>query len=379
LRVSYSFGMDVSQLDVTVRIAAITVLVLLASLLLARSQPTRLAGWFAPLGICLSGFLIGNTPDPSLRPHGALAVTAHVASGYAALCLWWFCLASFDHHFRPRRFVLAGGVAWIVLASAARGLLGPSLAYPSLSLALGALGLAMMSHLVWRIIRDFRGDLIEGRRTARIQVTLFLAAQLTAEFVKEFAFGSDWRPQVFTIGQNAGLLVFGVWLTGILLRPESAPSVARLASAEPIRPASDQPKDEEAELAFRLAKLVEVERVHLDPGVTLDAFVTRMGASERAVRHLINHRLGYDHFRAFLNAHRVEEARRLLADPRRDGVKMIVIAAESGFASLASFNRAFREIEGRSPTDYRRARNVSPEHSAAQPQKLGSEELSVGF
>lgn len=103
--------------------------------------------------------------------------------------------------------------------------------------------------------------------------------------------------------------------------------------------------DGEATLIERLRTLVEVERAHLDPESTFDVFVRRMGAPERAVRRLINHRLGYDHFRSFLNAYRMVEARRLLADPIRASDKLISIAMDSGFASLASFNRVFRATE----------------------------------
>jgi AraC-like DNA-binding protein len=101
--------------------------------------------------------------------------------------------------------------------------------------------------------------------------------------------------------------------------------------------------------------LIEIERIHLDPDITFDSFAQRMGAPERVVRQLINHRLGHDHFRAFLNAHRMAEARRLLADPGRGGDKLIAIALDSGFASLASFNRVFRAAEGRAPSEYRKA------------------------
>lgn len=51
----------------------------------------------------------------------------------------------------------------------------------------------------------------------------------------------------------------------------------------------------------------------------------------------------------------MEEARRLLADPARRGDKLIVIAMDSGFASLSSFNRVFQSVQGMTPGAYRRA------------------------
>ena len=375
--------MQADLVDAAVRASGVAVLLLLAGMLFVGGRPSRLAPWFAPLAVCLAGFLIGDTPVASLRVGGLLGGVAHLASGYAAVCLWWFCLASFDRSFRPQGGVLAVGLAWIVLASADRGLLGPALADKGLSWVLVALGLGMLLHLAWRIVRDLRGDLVEGRRTARLVAVLFLAAQLVAELVKEVAFGIDWRPQPVTIAQNLALLIFGVWRAALLLRPAGDRAEAVLSSDAPARPAGParpaEAHDPDAGLVARLAHLVEVERVHLHPAMTLERFVGLTGASERTVRRLIHQRFGHDHFRTFLNARRVEEARRRLSDPAHDGEKMIVGAADSGFASLASFNRVFREVEGRTPSECRRSRGAPPGRDDAQPRPSGCEELPAGF
>jgi AraC-like DNA-binding protein len=240
-----------------------------------------------------------------------------------------------------------------------------------------------MLHLSWRIMRDSRGDLIAGRRTARVMAVVFLATQLVAELAKEVAFGIEWRPQPVSIAQNLALLVFGVWLAALLLRPASAQAEvvasfnASARSSDPAQPPAARAFD--TGLVARLTHLVEVERVHLDPEMTLERFVTLTGASERIVRRAIHHRFGHDHFRTFLNAHRVEEARRRLADPSHVGEKMIALAADSGFASLASFNRVFREFEGRTPGEYRRCRGARPGSDDAQLRASGSEELSASF
>jgi AraC-like DNA-binding protein len=374
--------MQTDLLDVAVRASGVTVMLLLAGMLFVGGRPSRLALWFAPLAACLSGFLIGNTPEASLRIGGLLGSVAHLASGYAGVCLWWFCLASFDRTFKPRGGVLAAGLAWIILASADRGVLGPALADKGLSWWLVALGFGIMLHLAIQIVHDLRGDLVEGRRLARVITVLFLAAQLVAELAKEVVFGIEWRPQPVTIVQNLALLVFSAWLTGLLLRPSDTQAEV-LATEGATRSLHAAPPskalDPDAGLAARLIHLVEVERVHLDPEMTLDRFVGLTGASERTVRRLIHDRFGHDHFREFLNAYRIKEARRRLSDPAHDGDKMIAIAADSGFASLASFNRVFRDAEGRTPGEYRRRRGAQPDLADAQPRLSGSEELFAGF
>lgn len=347
--------MRLDELDVVVRVAGATLLLWAA--FAPRGGTAHARRFFMPLALCLAGFLAGNTPQSALRLSAPLGTAGALIAGYAAVFLWWWCLAVFDRAFRPRGWVLAVGAAWILVASADRGLFGPLLEDRGLSWALTGLGLAMTGHLAWRLIRDRAEDLIDQRRRARWAVVAALAAQLLADIIVDLTLGLDWGPQAFTIAQNAAMLAFTGWLLKLDFGPEARASAAR--------PASDDTPD--PALEARLRALMEVRKLHLDPELTFAGFVQAMGAPERSVRRLINRQLGHDHFRTFLNAWRVEEARRILADPARRGDKLIGVAMDSGFASLASFNRAFRELEGRTPSAYR---------EAAAP---GSEERSAGF
>jgi AraC-like DNA-binding protein len=349
--------MSAEQIDVIVRVANVTVLLQLTSALIRDAWRQRLVWFFLPLALCLCGFIAGNTSEVALQLHGAVASTAHLLSGYTAIFLWWFCLSTFDREFWPQRPELAVGAVWFALASADRGLLGPRLADKGLSWLLVAIGFGIVAHLGWRIIRDRDGDLIEARREARIMVAVLLAGQLLVDLSVDLAFGFAWRPPIFTIGQNAAILAFGVWLSSFLLRADVGLLLFRAPIGKPVAVTGVVQKDDLAEkehiLTERLRNLIEVGRIHLDPDLTFSTFVERMGAPERTVRVLINHRLGHDHFRAFLNVYRMKEARRLLRDPERSGSKLVAIAFDSGFASLASFNRVFQASEGRAPSQYR--------------------------
>lgn len=350
--------MELVQLDAAVRIGASTIILLLAWLLLRRRPEIGLpAVLFAPLAVCVSGFLIGNTPASSLRPSGVPGAVAHLASGYTVVFLWWFCLSCFDRRFRPRGGVLAVGLAWAVIAALDRGLLGGTLANVELSRLLVVMGFGIVGHLVWRLIAERAGDLIQQRHDARITVAVLLGGMLFVDLTADALLGFAWRPVAFAMAQNVAILGFGLWLAGKLLavRPDVF-ALGVVADAAPTTDARPEPAVARGdELRRRLDLLTETQRVFLDPDLTFATFVERMCAPERTVRRLINRELGFDHFRTFLNHHRVAEARRLLADPLRADDKLIAVALDSGFASLASFNRAFRVIEGRSPSQYRAA------------------------
>lgn len=348
--------MDLGQLDATFRLSGITVLMLLAWLLFRQRRQLGVLAWlFAGLAICLSGFLIGNTPEPGRRLSGAPGAIAHFASGCTVVFLWWFCLACFERQFRPRGGVLAVGLCWIALAAADRATGG---AVAALSYILVALGFGIVAHLVWRLWAQREGDLIQKRHDARAMVALLLGGLLLVDLSIDLIFGFAWRDLLFTVAQNAAIVGFALWLAGRLLAART--DVLHFDAgprAAPPSPAAEEIEDGTvgAELRQRLQRLMEVERIHLHPDLTFAMFVERMDAPERVVRKLVNHELGFDHFRSFLNHYRIMEARRLLADPHRSADKLIAIALDSGFASLPSFNRVFRATEACTPSEYREA------------------------
>ncbi|MFN3668627.1 MAG: helix-turn-helix domain-containing protein [Brevundimonas sp.] len=376
--------MTPAELDIIVRVAGATLL-LTAAAVLSRGRGRV---FFLPLAVCLCGFLAGNTPDPALRLSDSAGQVAVFLSGFAAVFLWWFCLSVFDSRFRPRGLVLATGVVWMVIAAVDRGLLGEALAGVGLSWLLIVLGFGMVGHLAWRLIADRPGDLIDSRRQARVVVVVLMAGQLFADLVVDVVMGLDWQPRAFSILQNAVLLAF----TGLLLRlhPRLRPAVAasqpRAAPPTAARVGQGWPTPMDASpetrmLSERLGTLVEVDRVHLDPDLTFGRFVTLMGASDRTVRRLINQQLGHDHFRTFLNSHRMVEARRRLADPAHRHDKLITIALDSGFSSLASFNRVFQDFEGCPPSVFRKAALdlAATSKTANAAPALSFEERSAGF
>ncbi len=319
------------------------------------------AALFLPLSLCVAGFVIGNTPTRAMVPGGPAGALAHMLSGFTVIFLWWFCLSCFDSRFRLRGGVLGVGLVWAALAALDRGLGGAALADAGLSRLLVFLGLAIVGHLVWRLLAERRDDLIERRHDARILVTILLGGMLFIDLAADGLLGFTWRPLWFAMTQNAMILAFGLWLAGRLLTVRADVLRFGIVAGDP--PAPGEPAEyrtaRDEMLHRHLSRLMKSERIFLDPELTFASFAERMGAPERVVRRFIHQELGHDHFRGFLNQYRVEEARRLLAE-RGDGDKLIAIALDSGFASLASFNRVFRMVEGRTPSEYRIAIRREP-------------------
>ena len=66
--------------------------------------------------------------------------------------------------------------------------------------------------------------------------------------------------------------------------------------------------------------------------------------------------LGFRNFAAFVNARRIDAAKARLADPTQARESVSTIAFDLGFGSLGPFNRAFKEVTGQTPTEWRRQR-----------------------
>lgn len=96
------------------------------------------------------------------------------------------------------------------------------------------------------------------------------------------------------------------------------------------------------------------EDIWREEGLTIRKLAETLEAPEHRLRKVINQGLGYRNFAAFVNEHRIDAACEVLADPVKADVPVITIAYEVGYASLGPFNRAFKQIVGESPTEYRK-------------------------
>jgi AraC-like DNA-binding protein len=90
---------------------------------------------------------------------------------------------------------------------------------------------------------------------------------------------------------------------------------------------------------------------HRDPLLTLAKLSTLLETSPRTLSRTLNEGLG-ESFNVFINRLRVNEAAERLCQP--DAPEVLRVALDAGFSNKASFNRAFKQHTGTTPTDVRR-------------------------
>ncbi len=107
------------------------------------------------------------------------------------------------------------------------------------------------------------------------------------------------------------------------------------------------------QISEKLCAYMDREFAWRDETLSITGLAATLGEQEYRLRRVINSQMGHRNFAAFLNNYRLAEVKNALSDPAQREVPIITIALDAGFGSLGPFNRAFREAEGMTPTEYR--------------------------
>lgn len=275
----------------------------------------------------------------ALQAVGVINVTA----------LWWFCLSLLVEGFCLRRFEWAGAAVFTLgPAIVALRLSGDGVPVQVLTIAASVAPFLMIVHLIWTAASGLSDDLVAGRRLARVAAPMLLVAaaavSVLSEQLADPVAGSIVRNGLAT-GPVAVCLL--LWLTSLnleKLRFEPRRDEPRALSAV-------DPRD--GLLHAALVEAMERDRLFQDHDLTLDRLAAHLRTPAHRLRSLINDGLGFRNFSTYLNTHRIAHARAALADPARGRDSILVIAYESGFGVLQTFNRVFKEVAGVTPKAYR--------------------------
>lgn len=362
--------------DVAIRGALIALLLVLATVM-RRDRPKLAAarvGVAMALGLCVQ--VISATPlFEDMVPRLWQAPWVAVSVGNAVL-FWVFVQALFDDEFTLRP---AHGVAWLA-AAILSGLNCAALANSASVIAPVTMGLQRAVPLIFAVLaaiaaaRHWRADLVEERRRLRIFVVVTGIAYSLAFLVARLASPRGQLVGLTAMLDAACLLVIVLVLVSRLLRLGSSnlfPSVpqpvvlhagiefedAPSDTVAPLPEASDTlppPDPAEERLAQALQHLMAVEHAYRAEDMSLSSLAAKLNAPEYKLRRLINQRMGYRNFNAFINGFRLDAVRAALLDPARRDLPVLTLALDAGFQSIGPFNRAFKVATGLTPTEFRK-------------------------
>lgn len=101
----------------------------------------------------------------------------------------------------------------------------------------------------------------------------------------------------------------------------------------------------------QLTSAMETDKLYLDPELTVEKLAQHVRLPAKTISFVLNQHVGKS-FNAFVNAYRIEAVKQRLNAPGNEHLTLAGIAFECGFNSQATFQRAFKQITGQSPTEY---------------------------
>lgn len=217
------------------------------------------------------------------------------------------------------------------------------------------INVGLFAHITATVIKTWSGDLVEHRRLAVAPLFLLNVAYGVAvalvQSVELFTFAPR-QPSIFAAVVLLALSWISVWIFG-RATPGLFKTPQRKPSADPHR-APAPLAEADAALVGELERLMRFERLYRIENLRISALAMRLGVTEHRLRKLLNNDLGYRNFSAYVSHWRLDEAKEALADPTQQEVPISTIALDSGFQSLAPFNRAFKADTGLTPTVFRK-------------------------
>lgn len=345
-------------LDALIRFSAIALMAVFAVFAIRDAWSVRAARWGVFMCISLAAMLATTAPEAMKLPNWTY-VPLRLTDMVNIVLVWIFGRALFDDDFR------AGWLEWGALALYTVttlpmrlkdfGLHDERLFW--LDVTQDTLSLAMFANLVYIALRGRADDLVEPRRRARLVFALLLALGAVTSILAENFFSANHEPLVSTA---RGAIILLITCCGLFWLMRLHPEILRF---QPVPASAAVPV---AGIDLRdgpvHGRLVEIMTggAYAESGLTIGGLAGRLSVPEHQLRALINQGLGFRNFSAFLNSYRIEAAKTALADPEQGRIPVLTIAMDTGFGSLAPFNRAFKASEGVTPSQFRKTAIGTP-------------------
>jgi len=339
----------ISHVDFFIRYACIGQLVLLIAYLIYKKQSSVLTQTIPLMLACgVIAYLLLTAPYYP-RPQGFIRSLLLMLTHTMPVFLWLYGKQIFDDAFIGQPWKLWRKSAFVLLAVfyiyvfLIRGG-GGQLQMLSHLIALG-----FIVHLLVSVIATWRNDLVEQRRVARFWLVLLVGLFYLMLDLVELSNTRLNRHQIFML-MNASICLIGsnVTIAMVFLYESTNENIQNLP-ANTSRYSRLIPQ--ENALYTKLQTFIDTCG-YLQSDLTISKLAEQLACAEHHLRKLINQRLGYTNFTAFLNHYRIEEARKRLVETH---LPVLSIALDLGYGSIAPFNRAFKDSVGLTPTAYRSA------------------------
>jgi AraC-like DNA-binding protein len=119
------------------------------------------------------------------------------------------------------------------------------------------------------------------------------------------------------------------------------------------------PANKIEEIITKVISEMELGKIYRAPELTLQQLADKLEYPSYQVSQAINDGLKKN-FYDLVNGYRVEEAKRLLMNPKSRNYTILSVGLDAGFNSKTTFNTVFKKFTGMTPSDYREKQLANP-------------------
>lgn len=336
-------------LDGLFRFSGIGLLALLTVILLRDAREWKSKPYMMLASLSVMALFLGYAPE-ALQPPKFIYNISRFLDIPHLVFVWLFTLSLYDSSFRLTAIYWICGILYSLPILYIRLFNFGVFNEPHrLVFIYGSLtSIVLMGHLCYVTLYGRSDDLIESRRISRIYFILMIVFVAVAAAIIDIGpreiLGIDKRTaKIITIWPA---IVWGIlWL--LAFNKRAAYFGWHSGSGRQL-----EKRDEE--LKRRLQVLMQTDEIFRKMGLTISSLAAQLGVSQHRLRALINHDLGFANFSSYLNTLRINAVKQAFEDPETSHLPILTIAMDCGFKSLSTFNKAFKALEGVTPTAYRK-------------------------
>jgi|SRR5579871_5422504 len=152
----------------------------------------------------------------------------------------------------------------------------------------------------------------------------------------------DWYPLYIPMA----ILIYWLGIKGYIVSQQKI-SAEKKASVNTL--SSQQIKD----AIESLTKAMEQDKIYLNPNLNLAIMSEKTGVAQKTISAVLNQHLQKS-FNEFVNEYRVNAFKEKILLREMSHLTIAGIALECGFNSQATFQRTFKELTGKSPSEFRK-------------------------
>ena len=236
----------------------------------------------------------------------------------------------------------------------------------------GLLSSAILALSFWESVRGFSAANKVAQKQRLLFATAFFMGVMSCTVVADGILSSDASEQIkpwLVVGSalQITLALFAILLWQHKIRQQHS-VLKKHAEVENTAPSTFVKEDQQ--LLEKIISLMEQEQCYLQHDLKTVKIANALQVSEYKVSRVISSYSSAANVNQLINHYRIEHAKHLLTAEHSQHWSILVISLESGFASLAPFNRAFKASEGCTPNQYRQAQ-LNDELASNQPSTTG--------